>query len=186
MYRVASFLLQQSDWWGNFSKMADALSVLLLTWNASFFRYNGGWVDGDRLESCLQKHWKSIAEFHGRDILDFKREDEPSVRAAFNDLLRALQIETTKTKKIRQSPVGVAKALHLLAPSFFPIWDYEIANRYGCRYSARPADSYLSFCGKIRKVAEELEESPADPERSLVKRIDEYNYARFSKGWIKV
>lgn len=42
MYRVASFLLQQPDYWGNASRVADALAVLLLTWNAAFLSLQWG------------------------------------------------------------------------------------------------------------------------------------------------
>jgi hypothetical protein len=40
MYRVSRFLVQ--EWWGDTAKLADALSVLLLTWNANFYRFGGG------------------------------------------------------------------------------------------------------------------------------------------------
>jgi hypothetical protein len=39
MYRVSRFLVQ--EWWKDTPKLADALSVLLLTWNANFYRFGG-------------------------------------------------------------------------------------------------------------------------------------------------
>jgi len=185
MYRVAIFLLRQPDWWGDVRNMADALAVLLLTWNANFYRYGGGALDGHRLERCLRLHWKSIEQFHPRNILSFTNQDNTPVHTLFNALLDALGIKTSSTRKVRKSPVGVAKALHLLAPDFFPIWDYAIARAYGCAYSSNPAGAYVRFCALIRDIAAHLEpEVQLDPDRSLVKRIDEYNYARFSKRWI--
>jgi len=185
MYRVASFLLQQPDCWGNVSRVADALAVLLLTWNAAFFRYSGGRLDQEGLERCLRKHWIIIERFHSRDIITFTSEDAPTVRMLFDDLLDALEIETSGTHDIRQSPVGVAKALHLLAPGFFPIWDHAIANAYHCGYGENPAEAYIRFCGMIREVAKGLGEVAPVSGKSMVKRIDEYNYARFSKGWLQ-
>ena len=46
----------------------------------------------------------------------------------------------------RKSPVAVAKALHLLAPNFFPLWDNKIAGAYGCYFNNNSAEKYVSFC----------------------------------------
>jgi len=79
----------------------------------------------------------------------------------------------------------VAKALHLLAPRFFPLWDLKIANAYDCRYSADPAAKYLRFLVKIRGLARTMANVHIeDTSKTVVKLIDEYNYARFTKGWI--
>ncbi len=150
-----------------------------------FFRYSGGRLDYDGLKGCLRKYWNIVEQFHSRDILTFTSKDAPTIKLLFDDLLDALKIETSGTHEIRQSPVGVAKALHLLAPGFFPIWDRAIANAYHCGYGENPADAYICFCGKIREVAEGLADVASVPEKSMVKRIDEYNYARFSKGWLQ-
>ena len=39
----------------------------------------------------------------------------------------------------------MAKALHLLAPRSFPLWDAAIAKAYGCYYGTKPAQRHLAF-----------------------------------------
>lgn len=178
MYRVATFLLR--EWWGQHDKMTDALTVLLLTWNGAFYRY--GLFSANKLEACLKEQWNAIEAFHHRDIIDFTAADENLVRDLFSAMLKALAIADGKSRG-RQTPVGVAKTLHLLAPAFFPLWDQAIAEAYDCRYGDDPTSAYLEFCRKILSIARKLGKVPA-PDRTLLKCIDEYNYARYTQGWV--
>lgn len=174
MYRVATFLLEQ--WWGKFPEMADALTVLLLTWNQAYYRY--GRFELKSLESCLVRHWPAIEAYRARQITSFCADDYKGVKTLFNDMLHAL----ANSKGV--SPVSVAKALHLLAPSFFPIWDMTIAKVYGCNYSRNPCQAYIAFCEKNKEIVQSFESVADRATKTLLKRIDEYNYVRFSKGWI--
>lgn len=186
MYRVATFLLDQ--WWGETSKMVDALSVLLLTWNNAFHRY--GMFNQDAVEEYLRTHWNAIKAFHSRDIRSLDLNDQGTITNLFMGMLKATQTKA-KNGEIKRSSVGVAKALHLLAPNFFPIWDKSIAWKYECVYVSKPAEVYFRFCKEIQRIAEQLgkQEQIKDflqknPEKTLVKRIDEFNYSKFSKHWI--
>jgi hypothetical protein len=87
---------------------------------------------------------------------------------------------------VRKSPASVAKALHLLAPTFFPIWDGKIARAYGCYYSVNPVGQYLKFMQQTKVIAGKLEAhtKTARNDKTLLKLIDEYNYAKFTKGWV--
>ena len=80
--------------------------------------------------------------------------------------------------------MAVAKALHLLAPDFFPLWDRAIAIAYGCDYSNEPSGKYLAFCKKMRILAEVARCYVSHPEKSLLKLMDEYNYAKYTQRWI--
>lgn len=174
MYRVATFLLEH--WWGKHPEMSDALAVLLLTWNQAFYRY--GLFDAKRLEECLAKHWDLIEEYHAREIETLSHEDYADITLLFTDLLDVLGNQKGK------SPVSVGKGLHLLAPRFFPIWDRRIAAIYGCAYDRDPAGAYLRFCDINKQLVESLRNSSSESSKTLLKRIDEYNYVKFSKGWI--
>jgi hypothetical protein len=174
MYRVATFLLKA--WWGNFADMTDALSVLLLTWNQAYYRY--GSFEAPQLEACLEKHWLTIESFRTREITTLADGDAHDIRVLFLDLLSAL----ANAKGV--SPVSVGKCLHLLAPSFFPIWDRRIAEEYGCRYDSDPASAYLNFCDQNKKIVESLRSLPTGSKKTLLKMIDEYNYVHYSKGWL--
>lgn len=88
---------------------------------------------------------------------------------------------------IRRSPVAVAKALHLLAPNFFPLWDDKIAQAppYKCYYNKNPDEKYVSFCERTKTIADKVRTYIDQSDKTtLVKLIDEYNYSKYTKGWI--
>jgi len=60
--------------------------------------------------------------------LNYGPSDNKPIQHLFHQFLRALRIREGK-KKNEKSPVAVAKALHLLGPDFFPLWDLQ--NRCG-------------------------------------------------------
>ncbi|MCK4817070.1 hypothetical protein KA005_14970 [bacterium] len=179
MYKVATFLV--SYFWGKPSDMADGLGVLLLTWNQAFYRY--GIFDFDILEKSISKNLKSLVEFRKRDITTLSDEDEDKIRNIFDDFIVALQIATGKSKG-KKSPVSISKALHLLAPDFFPLWDDKIARAYGCYYGFNPAEKYISFCKIMRWITKEVKGYIESSNKSILKLIDEYNYSKYTKGWI--
>jgi hypothetical protein len=182
MYRVSRFLLQQ--WWGDSKKLVDALGVLLLTWNSAFYRY--GAFDESLVETCLDENSATIQAFADREIDSFGEGDYSAVERLFLTFHRALGHADGKG----ESPVGTGKALHLLAPNFFPIWDGYIAEAYNCPFTNEfPQVAYFVFCGRMRKIAIELKEELAEADvaigawllqKPLLKRIDEYNYVTFT------
>ena len=199
MYKVATYLVSQ--FWGKPRDITDGLGVLLLTWNQAFYRYGG--FDFDLLERSLTKNMETLEQFKEREIFSFNEKDADIIKALFNDFLKALQ-----NPKGRKSPVAVSKALHLLAPEFFPLWDNNIAKAYGCLwyYSDQAFDKYFEFMKKMQNLAEDIVRSfmnvkNVDQEtavetirercsgnlpfrKSLLKIIDEYNYAKYTKNWI--
>lgn len=179
MYKVASFLV--SHFWGKPSDMTDGLGVLLLTWNQAFYRY--GLFDFDELEKCIADNLAKLQRFRRRHIYSLSVDDEDEIKGLFDDFLKALQIDSGKMKG-RRSPVGVAKALHLLAPNFFPIWDDKIARAYGCYYSNHPSQRYVTFCGIMKNVIERVKNYTKISDTSLLKLVDEYNYSKYTKRWI--
>jgi len=179
MYKVATFLV--SYFWGKPSDMADGLGVLLLTWNQAFYRY--GIFDFDKLEKCIADNLQKLESFRRRYISSLLDSDENDIKALFNDFLKALQINSGKMHG-RKSPVAAAKALHLLAPNFFPLWDDKIARAYGCYYNNNPAEKYISFCKIMKEMAEKVKNYINDSERSILKLIDEYNYSKYTQRWI--
>jgi len=174
MYRVAKRLLDNS--WDEPSNMSEALGVLLLTWNQPFYgRF--GWFKFEELEKCLAKNLMVIKGFKEREIFSFSSADEDVTKALFDEFLEALK-GVREAKAIR-TPVGVTKALHLLAPKFFPMWDNKIAKNYECSFTTKnAAEKYICFCYLIKELAEKVGSYPGLPtDRTLVKLIDEYNHA---------
>lgn len=181
MYRTATFLV--AHFWRKPAEMADSLGVLLLTWNHAFYRY--GIFDFDKLQECISKNLSLLDQYRHSSILNYTPVDDTAIEHLFQQFLDALRIHDGK-KKGQKSPVAVAKALHLLAPEFFPLWDYKIARAYGCAYSSNPAEKYLVFFSKSKDMAERLQSSvnPKVMGKTLLKLIDEYNYAKYTREWI--
>lgn len=155
-----------------------------------------------QLEEIL-KAWK--INYDGRNLESIYNsiKDNPKVKDAVEWIQRGkkqyIQITISKLgdserkyleekKLIMRSPVAVAKNLHLLAPRFFPLWDNKIAQKYGCSYNKNPAEKYVLFCKKIKKFAEKFKDDEKikryEKEKSLLKLIDEYNYSKYTQGWI--
>lgn len=181
MYKTATFLV--NHFWLEPNQLANGLGVLLLTWNHAFYRY--GMFDFEQLEGCISKNHNELSRMRHLNILDTVEKDERSIRLFFPEFLDALAISGGKKNGIK-SPVAAAKALHLLAPNLFPLWDDKIARGYRCRYSENPAEAYLRFFNKMRMLVKSLPKEMPDglKEKSTLKLIDEYNYSKFTKGWI--
>lgn len=179
MYKTATFLVDH--FWGQPAEMADSLGVLLLTWNQAFYRY--GPFDFGKLEKCIAKNLPALKGYRARSILDYTAQDDAPIEALFAEFLAALAI-AEGSKSGAQSPVAVAKTLHLIAPGFFPLWDKEIAKAYGCDYTRRPAGQYLAFLGLAQAMARALQTVSPPPGRTLLKLLDEFNYAKFTKQWV--
>lgn len=198
IYKVATFLVKH--FWYKPTDIADGIGVLLSVWNQAFYRYCNFALDFEGLEKFLKKNEKTIKKLRTRDISSFSKTDEDTTRELFNELLDVLKC------KNRKSPVAVSKALHLLAPNFFIAWDDDIAMAYSCYWydSKYSSKKYLKFMWKIkdlseriiteytnrknvdketaRKVICEKSSSNVPFTKSLLKIIDEYNYA-FTKYW---
>lgn len=180
MYKTATFLVEH--FWGKPRDMADGMGVLLLTWNQAFYRY--GSFDFALLEEVLRANMPVIERLRPRPIESLTQADEPAIEQLFMAFLDALRIKEGK-KKDCKSPVAVAKALHLLAPGFLPLWDDKIARAYGCYYSLQPAKKYVTFAYQMQAMGRELQGNvPAGCGRTFLKIIDECNYAKYTKGWV--
>jgi hypothetical protein len=179
MYKTATFLVEY--FWGKPAEVAEGLGVLLCVWNHAFYR--NGPFDYDLLEKCIAKNQGVLDRFRHRNILTHTLDDDKQIGSLFQAFLDALRICEGKCHG-RGSPVGVAKALHLLAPSFFPLWDEKIARAYDCYYTSDAPGQYMAFFGKTKAIAESLAPHVNVDGKTLLKLIDEYNYAKFTKGWV--
>lgn len=169
--------------WGDSNEMASGIGGLLHVWHQGFYRF--GDFDFNELRECIGRNLKVINKSRDRHIDDLVSSDEDEIRRLFKEFLNALR--SRNKKGIRRSPVAVAKTLNLLAPHFFPIWDDKIADEYNCSFvfSEFGPSEYISFSRKMQKMAEKVKNYvPLPDDRSLLKRIDEYNYSKYTKHWI--
>jgi hypothetical protein len=172
-YRAATDLVRRArDDQSSPLSLGEAVAVLLFTWNSAFYRYHPPTVDHvERIEDLLRStqpaldHWRR-AELRPAEILGWPTE----ILATFTEFETLL------------GPVGAAKALHLLAPGFFPIWDRTIAAAYRCGLgkAGTNAERYARFMSHTAEQCERLRGEPGAP-ADLVKALDEWNYVTYTR-----
>lgn len=152
--------------------LGEAVAVLLFTWNSAFYRYHPPTVDlVDRIEDLLRSRRPALDLWRQAELRREEIPDEPTeILATFTEFETLL------------GPVGAAKALHLLAPGFFPIWDGKIAAAYGCRLgkSGTNAGRYARFMSQAAEQCERLRAESGTP-TDLVKALDEWNYVTYTR-----
>lgn len=173
-YRVASELIDLALAGKTRITVAEALAVLLQTWNAQYYQFRPFTEEHFReIEKLLQTDLDQVLTFRNRSIDSATKDDLETVEALFNRFEQVL------------GPVGAVKSLHLLAPNFFPLWDREIAKRYRCelnKVGANGANYMAFFLNTLQQVKSLLPMMPGKPD--LLKGIDEYNYCKYTKSWL--
>lgn len=152
--------------------LAEAIAVLLQTWNVSYYRFRP--FDGEHLseiESLLKNYPQIINSFRYRTIEDFSAKDYEAVKLIFRDFERVL------------GKTGAAKCLHLLAPHFFPLWDTNIAIAYKLG-KEEEAERYCCFMNKTKDQITDLGGEKAIG-RNPLKALDEYNYWKYTLPKLK-
>jgi hypothetical protein len=172
-YRAATELVSLALEGRTSLSVAEALAVLLQTWNKVFYRYRR--FDGQHfnsIERLISNHYSHLITFRERSIEDFDQEDKSKVRHIFDAFEKVLY------------PVGATKCLHLLAPHFFPLWDRAIAKAYDLplRKTGRNADRYCRFMEIVKDQIQALGGGQAMG-RNPLKAMDEFNYCKYTKGW---
>ena len=208
-YRRAVRVMEER--YGQSDVMKDAISELLNIWHRGFYRF--GDFSREALQDCIAVNLPKLLEYRGLNLRDIDLADgqfESETKEIFKQFLDALAGKNRKS--IRRSPTAVAKALNLLAPSLFPLWDEAISLEYGCWWvdSFLSEMEYISFLKIMQDCCNDLvgqyqadrgfpdaeaaesglityciEGSRARYQKTLLKLVDEYNYAKFTKGWIK-
>lgn len=172
-----------TDGWGDPIKMAAGVEIIIRGWSPRFSGY-----DRQDVVSCIERNISVLSSFRDRHITSLEDDDSESVKGLFNEFLDALKIFRRGTGHVK-SPVSVAKAINPFAPDFFPLWDQAISEAYLCGYSGygpeNAANIYFRFCKKMKLLAEIVSEYLDDSDgRSILKRIDEYSYSKYTQFWI--
>lgn len=147
--------------------LAEAIAVLLQTWNVSYYRFRPfDRQHFSKLEKLLETHQYITSEIRQRTIEDFRDTDDLMVKTIFGEFENVL------------GKTGAAKCLHLLAPRFFPLWDTKIAAAYKVA-KGNQAECYCSFM-KISKEQSVCLGGEKGIGRNPLKALDEYNYWKFT------
>jgi hypothetical protein len=154
--------------------LAESLALLLQTWNKDYYtRYRRRSFDDSDFKAMrhlLKLHAAELEKFRFRRVDTLEAIDDVGVRRLFRNFEPVL------------GPVGTAKALHLLAPDFFPLWDRNIArDAYGIYLKGvgQNADNYMRLmrltAGQVQRLGGwTAMEAP-------LKAIDEFNYVVYTK-----
>ncbi len=179
IYKLATHIVD--EFWGKYDEMSIGLGILLMTWNKSL--YIEGKVDFDDLENCIERNFMLIEKFRERNISSLDSKDDEEIKKLFLDFYQVLRNLITEGR-IKRSPAAVSRILNLFAPDFFPLWNKKIAEGYKFNYENNPEEEYLKFCYLNKKLVGMLEGKLDTPQKNILKRIDEYNYSKFTKRWV--
>ena len=168
---LVTFGIQNERW----DCICGGTSLLVYAWNAPFYRKP---FDYASLEAALRTYWTPLMAFRERVLSLLNSNDQMEIERIFNTLTIALSSGRARAQ------VSAAKALHVIAPNFFPMWDSSIAkNEYNCPYLEEPGLAYAVFCKRIRgrvvSLQAQWDSLAADHwlrRKPLLKRIDEFNF----------
>jgi len=179
-HRAAGSLLKSRDGAGGRAigkdsglSVAEALAVLLQTWNSQFYRFRGGFTAKHyaEIDRLLDDHWKAILDLRPRSIEIASGVDLDAAASLFHEFEEKL------------GPTGASKALHLLAPRLFPLWETKIAKRYGFYIGGETdrARMYRRFMDVARQHIKGFGGESASG-RNPLKAWDEWNYCKYGPG----
>jgi len=191
-------------------KICEGISNLLGEWHNKFYRF--GLFDKSEILKCVIHQHKNLIYFRNLNICDviLDTQFESKVKPIFDGFLDATAGKNPKFT--RRTVTGTSKSLSLLAPKLFPMCDEAISQAYDCWwvYSDFGFIEYTTFMHYIKILAEQLiaeysknhkiqdshkaENLLVDEiksysgdkfqyNKSLLKIIDEYNYAKHTKEW---
>ncbi len=148
--------------------LAEAVAVLLQTWNRSYYRFHDfSELHLKSIDAVLSQNYAELMNFRRRSIRGLRQSDELRVAKLYAAVEAVL------------GAVGAAKCLHLIAPRFFPLWDRAIAAGYGCRLkkAGQNAEHYWKF---MRITADQCASLPIGRQDGVLKALDELNYCTFT------
>src|SRR5262249_32103368 len=150
---------------------AEAIAALLRSWHKEYYRWRPAKAKSlvAELRELIMEQSETLGELHARLLSELDASDRPAI-------LRLFPLFESKL-----GPVGTAKALNLLAPNFFPLWDSDIAFEYGVSLGPR---GYFLFMAVTAHQVRNVDSDKLPDGMDLLKTLDEYNYCRYTMGWI--
>ena len=172
-YRVSTRLMEGALRGGTDFSPAEAVGVLLQTWNRSFYR-------GRRFD---RQHFEAIQRVIASRLPMLRALREERIEDLANDRQTELEQLFTEFEEI-VGAVGAVKSLHLFAPRLFPPWDNPIAKDYGLALGkmGTNASRYWRFMQIAREQARGI--GAQGYEGNPLKALDEYNYCRCTDKWV--
>jgi hypothetical protein len=161
-YRASRCLLEHGA-----GTPAEAVRLLLRLWNQRVG------FDARELDDVLRNTARARAGLGGALIESLTDRDSGRAETIFARFAQVL------------GPVGAAKALGLLHPTIFVMWDSEIARRYcGSMWRRDVAATYGRFMSITATQARSCRGGRERFADQLLKAIDERNYCSLTQHWI--
>ena len=161
-YRAATYLVRKALDGDAPLSVSEAISVLLQTWNRPYYQFHPVTSDHyEQIDRLLATHAAWLRSVHARSIDSLSPADAEALKSVFVDFEKVL------------GPVGAAKALHLLAPDFLPLWDRAIAVAYGLALGPVGSNGvrYVRLADIARMQAARVH-GDTTPRRGALKAID--------------
>lgn len=167
------------------NKLVDDIKHLLDAWNPRVP------MDKRKLQLAVKKVPDKVKKWDlmGMNLWSYHEEITKTYR---------IFLDTAKPRKGKpiNNYTGASKALHVLNPNFFMMWDENIRCGYGC---CECEEGYFNFLLRSKKEIKEIISTYnrdyqtgqkisqliyKGPPKSILKLLDEYNIAEYTKGWI--
>jgi hypothetical protein len=152
----------------NFSAAAGAIATLLRSWHRDYYHWRPARaaVLQPELEQLIIANLNAIQALSDRSIATLTEADRATVLTLFSSFEQKLD------------QVGAAKALNLIAPKFFPLWDSAISYGYGV---VGAPQGYFLFMVVVKDQVGRIEFPDG---LDALKTLDEYNYCKYTKNWV--
>jgi hypothetical protein len=161
-YRAARCLLEHGT-----GSEADAVRLLLHSWNQRVG------FDKRELDAVLRSTARMRSHVSDQFLESLADRDRAAAETIFARFAGVL------------GPVGAAKAIGLLHPTIFVMWDTKIAREYcGSTWRRNVAATYGRFMSITAMQVRSCDGGRLRFAEQLLKVIDERNYCCLTKGWI--
>ena len=175
-YDLAMNLVNQaknndSENWYIHSKTIEGIILLLFCWNFAAIKTKE--LTKTKVENLLRANKDKLKALEKYDIMDFSS-------SLYNNISKVF-----KTFKNIFGQTGASKALSLLNPKLFVMWDTKIRkglnkkkimSRIG---NGEKAEHYLKFLEQIKRIIETEKLLERNIKREeIAKKIDEFHYAK--------
>jgi len=175
-YEVATDLINiarsncgSESWYKNKNTIKGIL-LLLFTWNLATPKTKK--LNFENVGEILQKCESELKELEKYTIENIDEKVEEKIKIIFCEFKKVM------------GQTGASKALSLLNPRLFVMWDTEIRKRLrkelipGIENGEKP-QHYILFLRGIRKIISKYRLKEQLPEEAiLAKKVDEYNYVK--------
>ncbi len=139
-----------------------AVLIIMVTWNGGRWRFKSkGGQNIIGLRNAVAKGIPMMEPLKGKDFKTVNLDEiKPAVKEIYSLFSKVDGVEYT----------GASKAMHLLNPKLFVMWDQPIREHYGY---ATDENGYFNFQKKMQDEFKGIEWN--DTNKTFAKAIDEYN-----------